>query len=143
MNSEFPLLDASDPTSCLCGRIMLSERIISGIYRKHLSQFDLTNSQLTILLVINRMGNISQADLSKMLVLEKSSVSRNMKRLLTSDYIKRGKARKLEITLNGKTLLESLIPAWDAAKAEVDEMLGEEGQEAMNMIVNKLTKNNF
>ncbi|MGB1242899.1 MAG: MarR family winged helix-turn-helix transcriptional regulator [Chitinophagales bacterium] len=142
MSLVFPLLDACDPTSCSGGRIMLCERIISGIYRKHLSQFDLTNSQLVILMVINRMGNVSQADLSRMLVLEKSSVSRNMKRLFASGYIKRGNARKLEITLNGKTLLESLIPAWDAAKAEVNEMLGEEGQEAMDIIVSKL-QNNF
>ncbi|MGB0929366.1 MAG: MarR family winged helix-turn-helix transcriptional regulator [Chitinophagales bacterium] len=140
MSSVFPLLDACDPISCLCARISWCERVISGIYRKHLSHFDLTNSQLTILMVINRMGSVSQADLSKMLVLEKSSVSRNMKRLLASDYIKRGKARKLEITIEGKTLLEKLIPAWDAAKAEVNEMLGEDGQKAMGIVVNKLTK---
>ena len=140
MNSAFPLLEACNPTSCTGGQIMMCDRIISNIYRKHLSVFKLTNSQLVILMVIARMERISQADLSKMLCLEKSSVSRNMRRLLASEYVRRVDSKKLEITIEGKTVLENMIPAWERAKAEVNELLGEEGQKAMEIIVSKLTK---
>ncbi len=118
---------------------MRTHRIITGIYRKHLKQFDLTNSQLSIMFILSKKGITTQTELSNMLYLEKSSVSRNMKRLFEKDYVSKENFPQLEITQNGLTLLNNVVPFWEAAQTETNEKLGDTGQEALNFIVNQLT----
>ena len=85
------------------------------------------------------MEGITQGELSKIQHLEKSSLSRNLKRLLSNKLIEKEVTKGLRLTNNGKALLEKLLPAWEDAKAEVQGLLGTEGQQAMDIIVNKLT----
>lgn len=140
MNIFFPLLETCNPTSCSGGKIMFCDRLISNVYRKHLSPYELTNSQFVILMVISKMGNLHQSQISKTLALEKSSVSRNVKRLLTSGLIATQESKELKSTIKGKQLMEKLIPAWENAKKEVDTILGEDGQQALEILKQKLSK---
>jgi DNA-binding MarR family transcriptional regulator len=140
MNSDFPKLEACDPRTCFSGRMMRMDRIISGIFRKHIAPFGLTNSQLSILFVTAKKGSVTQQILSDILFLEKSSVSRNMRRLLDMKLIKKINSRKIEMTIKGKELLEKIIPEWEKAMVEVNIILGEEGQEAFNTIYSSITK---
>lgn len=138
MKLDFPLLSTCDPTSCSGGKIMLCDRLIENVYRKHLSTFNITNSQFVILMVLAKTGGISQVEISNKLSLEKSSVSRNIRRLIATNLAQKSTGKKIEITLSGKKLMEGLIPAWEAAKAEVNTILGEDGQKALNLLIQKL-----
>lgn len=91
-------------------------------------------------MIVAKMGKMRQADLSVFLHLEKSTVSRNMKRLLKAELLIRIDSKQLAATEKGKMLLESLIPAWENAKTEVNERLQTEGQTALNLILNNLIK---
>lgn len=142
MNTKYPLLEACNPMSCHASRIMVCERLIANIYRKHLSIFKLTNSQMVIMMVLAKKGETTQSELGAFIHLEKSSLSRNLRRLFQSKYVERVEKRQLSITDHGKMLLETLIPAWNAAKHEVNELLGEEGQQALNTITVKLQNKN-
>ncbi|WP_400078694.1 MarR family winged helix-turn-helix transcriptional regulator [Winogradskyella sp. R77965] len=140
MNTEFPLLENCNPITCYSGRIMRIDRIISNIFRDHISNFGLTNSQLSILFYTSKKGIVSQSLLSEVLYLEKSSVSRNMKRLLQAKLLQKTNSRQIEITLKGKKLLEDVIPEWNKAMEKVNSILKPEGQHAFDLIYNKLTK---
>ena len=140
MNLTYPLLETCNPSTCSGGKIMFCDRLISNIYRKHISPFKLTNSQYVILMVVSKMGNVHQSKIAKMLALEKSSVSRNVKRLLTSGLIATEDSKELKFTNKGKQLVEQLIPAWENAKKEVDGILGEDGQQALELLKQKLSK---
>ena len=139
MKVEFPNLDACNPSICFSGRMMRMDRIVSKIFRKHLASFNLTNSQFSILFITSKKRVVTQQKLADMLYLEKSSVSRNMKRLLDAEFIRKTTTRQIEMTTKGKKLLEQLIPKWENAMQEVNEILGEEGQIAFNTLYTKIT----
>lgn len=139
MKVKFPNLDACNPSICFSGRMMRMDRIISKIFRKHLASFGLTNSQLSILFITSKKGIVTQQELADMLYLEKSSISRNMKRLLDAAFIKKINTRQLEMTVKGKKHLEQLIPKWEDAMQEVNDVLGDDGQTAFNILYTKIT----
>ncbi len=118
--------------------VMYCERRILAIYRKHLGPFELTSSQFSILMVLARRGPLKQVELCVMIALEKSSASRNLQRLLGEKFLSRKADRSLEITNKGKALLERCIPSWEQAKAEVVELLGAEGEQALRGVMMKL-----
>ena len=60
--------------------------------------------------------------------------------MLKSELLQRIDSKQLAITDKGKILVEATIPAWENAKTEVNEMLGEEGQAALNIILSHLKK---
>ena len=140
METGFTNIDQCDPRQCYSSQIMKTHRIITGIYRKHLKQFDLTNSQLSIMFILSKKGITTQTELSDMLYLEKSSVSRNMKRLFDKTYVSRANFPQLEITKQGLTILNDVVPFWKAAQSETNDILGEEGKNALGIILNQLTQ---
>lgn len=75
----------------------------------------------------------------EILALEKSTVSRNLTRLIKNDFLLKNTSRELIITENGKSLLERIIPSWLKAKAEVAERIGQSGQEALDTLITKIT----
>ena len=130
------------PQLCLAGKIARSERIVSQIYRKHLSGFGITQSQLSILSVAaKKKGPVNQRLISDLLYLEKSTVSRNLKRLFANGYLKRGNKNVLLVTSEGRKLLEEVIPVWETALEETRAVLGKDGEEAVDLVISRLTNN--
>ena len=75
-----------------------------------------------------------------MLILEKSTISRNMRRLLEKGYIQRSQEVKkaIQMTEEGKAFLATVIPDWENAMQEVKEILGEDGQAALGTLLKNL-----
>ncbi|MEX0291120.1 MAG: MarR family winged helix-turn-helix transcriptional regulator [Flavobacteriaceae bacterium] len=139
MHIEYPLLSSCDPSVCFSSRMMRLNRIISSIFRKHITPFGLTPSQLSILFVVAKKGNKSQRELCDLLFLEKSSTSRNLQRLLEGDLVKKNALRQIEITKEGRLLIEKIIPSWEEAMEEVRSILGKEGQDSFEVIYDRIT----
>ncbi|MGB1204388.1 MAG: MarR family winged helix-turn-helix transcriptional regulator [Chitinophagales bacterium] len=139
MKDKYPLLALSNPRSCTAGKIMRCERIILNIYRKHLSPFGITSSQLSILMIVAKLEPLKQADLAMILQMEKSTVSRNIRRLLDTNLLMRVVSKQLSVTEEGKILLEKVMPAWENAKAETNELLQADGAVALNLVLNNLS----
>lgn len=140
MKTDYPNLEAVNPRLCFSGRIMRMERIVNSIFRKHIAPFGLTNSQLSILFVTVKAEVVTQHALAKILFLEKSSVSRNMRRLLEADLIEKVGSRSIQMTTKGKQLLEQVIPEWSQAMEEVNTLLGSSGQLAFDTLYKTITK---
>ena len=140
MNEDYPLLSSCNPSVCFSGRIMRLNRIITAIFRKHITPFELTTSQLSMLFVIAKKGSVSQRELCDILFLEKSSTSRNLLRLLQDGLVIKTASRQIKITEKGKQLLEDIIPHWEKAMEEVRSMLGEEGQHSFEIIYGKIAQ---
>ncbi len=136
--SKFTKLESCDPFSCMAAKINACERVINNIFRKHLAPFEITTSQFTILMVIYQMGKARQVDLCQNLVMEKSSLNRNLKRLIDKKLIHVADRKQISIQKKGKQLLESSIPAWDKAKAECAQQLKQDGLEALNLLFGNL-----
>ena len=128
-----------NPSDCISGKVMKCNRIVANLFRKHLAQFNITDSQLSILFVLTKVKNSNQKKLSELLYLEKSSVNRNINRLLLQDRIEYTERKELMLTEQGKQLLNNVLPHWEKAMTEIKIILQEDGQNALNLLAEKLT----
>ena len=133
-------VDSCDPRTCINSKIERSQRIINSIFRKHVSQFGITSSQLSILFILSKRGKCTGKELANILYLEKSSVSRNKRRMLQQELLE-SEGLHLLITSKGLELLEKVIPGWEKAMVETKEKLGSLGEESLNTLVNQLITN--
>ncbi len=113
---------------------------MSQIFRKYLLEFGLTNSQMSILFIVTKKGDVTQAQLSKMLYLEKSTISRNMRRLFEKEYIFKDQNQIINITEKGKSFLEQIVPQWEEAMKESRELLKQDGLQALDLVLSKLVE---
>jgi DNA-binding MarR family transcriptional regulator len=137
--NQHPNLVNCDPGQCISSKILKCNRIISSIFRKHLLPFNITNSQMSILFIVAKRGEATQQELATMLYLEKSTISRNMKRLFDGDLLIKQSPKQIQITEAGKDFLEEIIPAWDKAMGESKALLTAKGEAALTLLLNQLT----
>lgn len=135
---EFENLKCFNPSECISGKIMRLNRIIANVFRKYLLPFDITDSQLSILFVLTKKGGLTQKQLSNIVQLEKSSLNRNLKRLLDKNYLSRTDFPIIQITDFGKSFVNNIIPEWQKAMDEISGLLGEDGKMALNLLHKKL-----
>ena len=85
---------------------------------------------MNVLVAIAAMGKARAADVCRRLKLEKSTLSRDLDRLIERGWVLAtatgGRAQALEITAAGRALIEKLLPVWEVAQERVREVLGAE-----------------
>lgn len=138
MMSAFKNLESFNPHECLFGKISRINRITANIFRKHISPFGVSNSQASLLFIFAKFEGLTQKQLTDIAKLEKSSLHRNLKRLVDIDYVSRVDFPVIRITVKGKKLVNDIIPEWEKAMAEMRDLLGTE-EDAIASIHQKLT----
>ncbi len=129
-----------DPRTCISGKIMRVTRLIANVFRKYLQDLNVTNSQISILFILSKKREISQKELSQIAKLEKSSLSRNLTRLIDKGYLLKLDSSRIKITSAGLDFVNEIIPHWNKAMNEIREILGEEGEQALSLLHQKLTE---
>jgi DNA-binding MarR family transcriptional regulator len=113
---------------CLAGRVRALNRVVTGIYDEALRPYKVRTSQMNILVAIAAMGQTRATDVCRKLKLEKSTLSRDLDRLLALGWIKTtpsgGRTQLLEATDAGRDLIEKLLPVWEVAQERVRDVLG-------------------
>ena len=135
---EFKNIDSFNPKECISGKMMRLNRMTANIFRKHLKPFGITDSQLTLLFVLTKRNNLNQKELSDIAVLEKSSLNRNLKRLIDSELVSKSSFPIIRITEKGKILVNTIIPEWEKAMTEIKELLESDGISALDTLITKL-----
>ena len=130
---------ASSPLfqTCINTRLNRLTRIVNEIYRKHLHGVGVSESQMSILLHVFDHHPIMQSELGKDLHLQRSTVTRNLERLVKSGYLaKKGTELRPEIhiTAKGKRLVKKIQPAWEEAMEEVKTLLASSGVTALDIL---------
>lgn len=133
------ILDKFNPRECIASKIQKSNRIINNVFRKHLKQLNLSNSQVSILFVLSKKKTITQKGLSELLHLEKSTVNRNIERLIKKEFLIQNQFNKIEITQKGLAIVKKTIPVWQNAMQEATDKLGKNGLNALNNLIQTLT----
>lgn len=127
-----------NPKDCISGKMMRLNRVTARIFRKYLSPFGITDSQLTLLFILSKLNTLNQKKLSDITRLEKSSLNRNLKRLLDSGLVTKAAFPIIKITPKGKHLVVKILPEWEKAMAEISQLLGDDGKEALDLVAKKL-----
>ena len=112
--------------NCIGANIRSLSRVVDGYYRTCLEGFDITEKQMTILFTLSKMGKIEQGKIGEALVLERSTVSRNIKLLETKELLTRTTEYRpeIEISEKGKSLVAALLPHWNKVMDELTDKIG-------------------
>ena len=126
---------------CIGSRLRGLSRKVDNIYRQHLEGTGITENQLTIMMALYTTGVIEQIEIGKLISLERSSLSRNLIRIVDQGYIlKEGPVNRPLISLTKKGVLkvDSVIPAWEGAMDEVLSLLDKKALAGFNHFENRL-----
>src|SRR5438445_10658196 len=103
---------------CLLGRVRKLDRVLTGIYDAEFRPFGLKATQINLLVLVAKAGPIRRIDIAKGLHLDPSTLTRNLKIMLTKGWIKEiaegedGRGFPLRVTAQGGDLLNQTGRAW-------------------------------
>jgi DNA-binding MarR family transcriptional regulator len=118
------ITDIAEATAatCLATRVRQLSRIITRMYDDAMRPLGITASQYTLLAQLASRDGITAVEIGHELDIEKSTLSRNLKRLLALGMIimdppagRRG--RGLHLTSKGQVILKDAYPVWQAAQS--------------------------
>jgi DNA-binding MarR family transcriptional regulator len=118
--------------TCIAVRLRLLNRVVTNLYDDALRPLGLKVSQLNILVVTAHLGLARPAQVCKILQLDVSTLSRNIKPLQAHGWLEvvpedDARSQPFQLTPRGKRLIETAIPAWEEAQRQASELLGGEG----------------
>jgi len=125
---------------CVGSRIRRLSRQTDNCFRECLTDFDISENQMTLLFAVHSLGKVEQGLLGKELVIHKSSMSRNTALLLKKGYIIKssGYRSQIELSKKGVQIVLKLIPLWKETMNTIYDKLGEEGMKMLEEIENRL-----
>jgi DNA-binding MarR family transcriptional regulator len=125
---------------CIGNKLRRLSRIVDGHYRSNLKDFNITENQMTLLFLMHSMGSIDQGVLGKKLVLERSSISRNINVLNRNGYVGKSSDYRPQVflTQKGNDLVKQLIPLWENTMDTIISEIGDEGIDMINKLEQKL-----
>jgi DNA-binding MarR family transcriptional regulator len=117
------------PAECTCFRVRGAARRVTQIYSRHLASTGLKISQFSLLGFVAARGPVSITELSEMLSTDRTTLTRNLRPLLSSGIIERAAAgdrrrHELVATPAGRALFKRALPLWAAAEQEVRAAMG-------------------
>ena len=131
MEKELTEILNFDPTACVGGQVRKLNRIISKKYNDAFSPFGINISQGNILFATSTKNGILQTEIASALVLERSTLHRDIKRLIERKLLRieksvGTKSPSVYLTDEGKAFVKSMVPVWKQIQKELDEILGNE-----------------
>ena len=118
--------------SCVCFNLRKSARAITQMYEEALKPTGLRPTQFSLLVATRLMGTITISSLAKALVMDRTTLTRNLKPLEKQDLLRitlgKDDRREREVTLtgSGQAILAKALPLWKAVQQEVEEELGQD-----------------
>jgi DNA-binding MarR family transcriptional regulator len=129
---------------CLGMPLRMLHRAVSAVYDDALAQHAVGIARLNLLVAVERFGDRATPSLiSRVLMLEKSSVSREVDRLVERGWMTRstgadGRSQRLALTVQGRRLIDAALPSWETAQARVRALLGDAGADQLLSTVERL-----
>lgn len=128
---------------CAAGRVRKLSRAVSAIYDEALRPHGIRVSQLTILALVSALRQAAPSDLERYLLMDRSTVSRNVKRMCDPGWLETvpapdARSHFIVATNRGQELLERALPDWREAQRQARALLGDEGFDAIVQAANSM-----
>ena len=129
---------------CVAGGVRKLNRMVSAIYDGALADTGLKTSQFSVLVAVFNRGKVRPAELTNLLQMDESTLSRNVERMCARGWLKleRGDDRRshlIEVSDKGRALIRKCLPAWQRAQEEVSQRLGADNVAALRSALRKLS----
>jgi len=115
---------------CIGLRVRLLNRWLTSIYDDALRPMGVTTNQFNLLIALSRLGKTTAKRISKLMLMDASTVSRTLERMRKEGWVKGttaedARSEDLTVTEKGLDLLKKAHPAWCAAQDRARRILGE------------------
>jgi len=116
--------------NCIHFNLRKAMRAVSQHYDKILQPTGLRGTQFSILSAISILGQVSITDLAERMVMDRTTLTRNLKPLELETFISisPGEDRRIKVvklTAQGRSILKKAMPYWKEAQAGMLQHLGE------------------
>jgi DNA-binding MarR family transcriptional regulator len=116
-------------TLCIASRVRQLSRIITRLYDDAMRPLGITASQFTLLTQLGQQDGITAVEIGFSLDIEKSTLSRNLKRLLALGMIEMDppagrRGRGLHLTPKGQLAIKEAYPVWKEAQQRALGIMG-------------------
>jgi DNA-binding MarR family transcriptional regulator len=135
----------STATTCLATRVRQLSRIITRVYDDAMRPLGITASQYTLLAQLAARDGITAVEIGYGLDIEKSTLSRNLKRLLALGHIvmdppagRRG--RGLHLTPKGQLVLKDAYPIWQQSQIKANAAMGSDSRAMLDGLLERAEK---
>lgn len=144
MSCDIPEIDekklAEMARSCACFNFRKASRSVTQLFDQILAPTGLRSTQLVILITGQLLGPSSIARLARELVMDRSTLTRNLKPLMNMGLLRftqegSGKHKSVEVTVEGQAALIRSAPYWEQAQSH---LVNRFGPEAWNRITSDL-----
>jgi DNA-binding MarR family transcriptional regulator len=141
------IADIAELTSsaCLATRVRQLSRIITRVYDDAMRPLGITASQYTLLAQLAARDAITAVEIGHELDIEKSTLSRTLKRLLALGHINMDppagrRGRGLHLTPKGQAVLKDAFPIWQDAQKRAFSVMGAESRNTLDSLLHQAEK---
>jgi DNA-binding MarR family transcriptional regulator len=126
---------------CACANLRKASRAVTQLYDESLQPTGLRATQYTLLVALTLGGSISISDLAQQLVMDRTTLTRNLSLLERQGLaaIAKGddqRTRMVTLTNQGREALTKALPLWEQAQTRIVSGLG---RERLNMLLSDLS----
>ena len=129
---------------CACANLRRAARTVSRLYNHELRSQRIEITQFTILMALERAGEISQGKLGRLLGLDSTTLTRMLELVKKRGWIqeKEGEDRRfrlIRLTAAGRAKLQQGLQHWKRAQDRLQSTLGEETMKQFGDLLTKVT----
>jgi len=128
------------PQGCSNAKLRQLTRRVSQLYDREMAKIGLKTTQYSLLSQVVRRGPLRPSDLAKAMVLDASTLTRNLKPLVAAGWITVGlgadaRSHLVAITAAGRAKRAEAQRRWKAAQECLNELLGVERVLALHELI--------
>jgi DNA-binding MarR family transcriptional regulator len=129
-------------SECTCFNIRKASRSITKHFDMALQPSGLRATQFSILVVLSSAGSITVTRLSRYLVMDRTTLTRNLKPLANRGFVqmKPGqdlRTRTVKLTTRGRTAVLNALPLWEDIQ---DKIISKLGEKRLNSFIRDLSE---
>lgn len=120
---------ARQAVPCVGFNTRRATRLVTQYYDKALAPTGLRSTQYSLLNALSMLGEASMQDMSIMMAMDRTTLTRNLSPLLKKGLVKvtvgsDRRSRPIKITPRGKSALEEALPYWQKAQSHIVDSFG-------------------
>ena len=129
---------------CMCGNFRRTSRALTQLYETALRPLGLRATQLTILQVLSRAGEVSQGQLGEMLAMDSTSLTRTIAIMRRQSWLaerpgKDRRERRLRLSSAGEAQLGRAMPVWEKVQSRLRRKLGQQAWNDLLQLTHQVT----
>lgn len=131
------------PSVCACVNLRRASRAVTRLYDQALEPSGMKVTQFSLLATIMHSGPINTTNLSRILMLDRTTLVRNLKSSEASGFIEEvatadPRERVLSISVSGRRAVEAALPHWRNVQRQLRDLLGREHLERLGVMATTL-----